>query len=158
MLNELRAAVDGVVGVPTDELADGALRAELLLVAREIDRLEHRRARLLAAIHRRGIPNADGAGSTPAWAQHLTGQPRRDARNSLGAGLTCDELPLTSKAWAQGEISTGAALAICHGRPQGHEDAYAAIEDTLVEFASAHDWHGLLASVAHARRCADALD
>jgi hypothetical protein len=155
---ELRTAVDGVVGVPTDELADGALRAELLLVAREIDRLEHRRARLLAAIHRRGIPNADGAGSTPAWAQHLTGQARHDARKALLAGRVCETLPLTSKAWAQGEISTGAALAICHGRPQGHEDAYAAIEDTLVEFASAHDWHGLLASVAHARRCADALD
>jgi hypothetical protein len=157
MLDGLEREVDRVVGIDVDDLTDSALRDEFLDLAREIDRLEHRRARLLAAIHRRRIPDADGAASTSAWAQHLTGQARRDARNALVAGLACDTLPLTSKAWAQGEISTGTAHAICRGRPAGHEDAYAAIEDTLVKFAGARDWQRLLATIAYARRCADAI-
>jgi hypothetical protein len=154
---ELATAVDRLVGEPIEALTDAAVRAELLSVARQLDRVEHRRAQLLTAIDRRGIAQADGL-PTAAWAQHLTGQARRDARKALQAGRACEMLPLTSKAWAQGEISAGTAHAICHGRPEGHEDAYAAIEDTLVDFASAHDWPGLLASVAYARRCADALD
>ena len=84
--------------------------------------------------------------------------PARDARDALIAGRAIEELRLTGKAWAQGEISAGAARAIVRGRPDGHEEAYGEIEDTLVAFAADHDWRGLHAAIAYARRCADALD
>jgi hypothetical protein len=154
----LAFAVDRLVGVDVDDLGDAALCDELTAVCRESDRLEHRRAQLLAAIHRRGLPDGVGAVSTPMWAQHQTGWSKRDAQDALAAGLACDSLRLTAKAWAQGEISAGAARAICRGVPDGHEDAYAAIEETLVDFAAGNDWRNLHASIAYARRCADALD
>jgi hypothetical protein len=158
VLECLTSAVDQVVDAELDELCDAALRDEFVGLCRELDRLEHRRARLLAAIDRRGIPDAVGAVSTPMWAQRQVGLPARDARELLHAGVACESLRLTAKAWAQGEISTGAAHAICRGVPAGHDDDYAAIEDTLVDFAAGHDWRGLHAAIAYARRCADALD
>jgi hypothetical protein len=157
-LDHLSSAVDRVIGFDVDELCDAALEDEFVALSREIDRLEHRRATMLAAIHRRGLPDAIGAVSTPQWAQRQTGQPVRDAREALRAGLACASLRLTSKAWAQGEIPAGAARAICDGVPEGHDDDYAEIEETLVDFAAANDWRNLNASIAYARRCADAVD
>ena len=69
-----------------------------------------------------------------------------------------ETLPLTAKAWAQGEISASAARAICEGRPEGHEDAYGEVEETLVGFAADRNWRALRAVIAHCKRCADALD
>ncbi len=139
-------------------MVDAAVHAEYVDLSREADRIDCRRALLVAAIHRRGIPNGDGAASTPMWVQRQTGQRSNEAKASLDAGLACETLPLTAKAWAQGEISAGAARAICAGRPEGHEEAYAEIEETLVEFAAARDWRELRAAIAYCGRCADALD
>jgi Domain of unknown function DUF222./HNH endonuclease. len=150
--------VDRLVDTDISEMPDAAVRAEFVELSRAIDRLEHRRARLLAVIHRRGIPNGDGAASTPMWAQWQTGQRAGEARAALDAGLACETLPLTAKAWAQGEISASAGRTICSGRPEGHEAAYGNVEDTLVDFAAAGNWRALRAAIAYCRRCADALD
>ena len=158
VLDGLTSAVDRLVGADLDELCDSALHDEFVGLCRELDRLEHRRARLLAAIHRRGFPDAVGAVSTPMWAQRQTGWRAHEARDALDAGLALDDFCLTGKAWAQGEISSGAARTILRGVPAGHEDAYAEIEETLVDLAAGRDWRGLQASIAYARRCADALD
>ncbi|HEX4490440.1 MAG TPA: DUF222 domain-containing protein [Acidimicrobiia bacterium] len=158
MLQGLTSAVDLVVDAELEELCDAAVRDEFVGLCRELDRLEHRRAQLLAVIHRRGIPDAVGAVSTPMWAQHQTGLPARDARDALNASLACESLRLTGKAWAQGEMSAHAARAICRAVPAGHEGAYLEIEETLVDFAATNDWRSLNASIAYARRCADALD
>lgn len=154
----MTSAVDQLVHAELDDLCDAALEDEFVGLCREIDRLEHRRAAMLVAIHRRGIPNAVGAVSTPQWTQRRTGLPARDARDALHAGLACESMPLTSKTWAQGEISSGAARAICRGVPEGHEDDYVQIEETLVDFAAGNDVRGLNACIAYARRCPDALD
>jgi hypothetical protein len=127
-------------------------------VRREIDRLEASAARLLAGVHHRGIPAGDGAASTPAWSQWQTGQRVSEARASLDAGTACESLPLTAKAWAQGEISASAARTICRGRRPGHEDVYASIEDTLVGCAAKRDLRGLDLLIRHYHARADALD
>jgi hypothetical protein len=158
VIGDLVAAVDLMVSNDIDSMPDAAVRAEFVELSRESDRLEHRRARLLAAIHRRGIPFESGASSTPAWVQAHTGQRVGEARSSLEAGLALETLPLTAKAWAQGEISASAARAICEGRPDGHGDAYAEVEETLVGYAADRNWRDLRAVIAHCRRCADALD
>ena len=126
-------------------MVDAAVRAEYIELSHAADRIEYRRAQLLAAIHRRGIPYENGASSTPAWVQYNTGQHAGEARASLNAGLALETLPLTAKAWAQGEISASAARAICEGRPDGYEDDYAILEELLVRYAADRNWRGLRA-------------
>jgi Domain of unknown function (DUF222) len=92
------------------------------------------------------------------WAQAKTGQRSADAKALLETGLACESLPLTAKAWVQGEISTSAARTICRGRRAGHEDAYAGVEETLVDYAAGRDFRGLDAMIRHYQARADALD
>ena len=91
---------------------------------RDLDRLEAVAARLLVGVHERLVPFGAGASSTPAWAQWKAGQRFQDVKASLDAGFACEQLPLTAKAWAQGEISSSAARSITHGMRDGHEDLY----------------------------------
>ena len=158
MIETLIGAVEQLYESDIECMVDSAVRAEYIELSRAADRVEYRRARLLAAIHHRGIAFENGAASTPAWVQWQTGQRRGEARASLDAGLACETLPLTAKAWAQGEISASAARAICEGRPKGHEAAYGEVEETLVGYAADRNWRDLHALIAACRRCADALD
>ena len=158
MADTLGAVIDRLVAVDIADMVDAAVSAELIELSHESDRLDHRRALLLVAVHRRGLANSDGQSSTPMWAQVHIGQRAREARALLDAGLACESLPLTDKAWAQGEISSSAARTICAGRPEGHEAAYTAVESTLVDFAAGRAWRELRATIAYAHRCADALD
>jgi hypothetical protein len=158
MAETIGRLVDELVDTHNSLVSDAAMRAEFVELRRDIDRLEGYAARLLAALHRRGIPDGDGAASTPAWVEFQTGQRWSEAKASLDAGLACETLPLTAKCWAQGEISAAAARTICTGRPDGHEAAYAEVEETLVDYAAARDWRALRAVISHCRRCADALD
>lgn len=79
------------------------------------------------------------------------------ARASLQSGLACASLPLTAKAWAQGEISAGAARAICSGRNAGYEDVYATMEADLVDYAASRDFRRLDAMIRHYQSRVDAL-
>src|SRR5882724_2005395 len=90
VLENVAAAIDELVGMPIGDLPDAAIRAEYLAVRRQIDRLEHRAAGLLVAVDGRGIPDGDGAVSTPAWSQWQTGQRYGDAQRSLAAGQACE--------------------------------------------------------------------
>jgi hypothetical protein len=151
-------AVDTLVDTDISMLSDTAMRVEFLEVRRMIDRLESYAARLLVGVHGRGIPAGDGASSTPVWVQAQTGQRVSEAKASLAAGQACDSLPLTAKAWAQGEISASAAHTICHGQRPGHEDVYTSIEDTLVGYAASRDVRGLDSMIRHYQTRVDALD
>jgi hypothetical protein len=158
MLEALTRVVDELVDVDVSMLCDSEIREAYVASRRNADRQACFEARLLAAAHLRGIPAGDGASSTPVWAQWQTGQRVSEARASLEAGTTCESLPLTAKAWAQGEISASAARTICHGMRDGHEDVYAAIEESLVGCAARRDLRGLDAMIRHYQTRADALD
>ena len=86
MIETLNAAVEQLLENEIECMVDAAVRAEYIELSRAADRIEHRRARLFAAIHHRGIPFENGASSTPAWVQWQTGQRRGEARASLDAG------------------------------------------------------------------------
>src|SRR5690242_15329317 len=120
MTGRLAAVVDEIVGGDVSEMNDAAIEREFVELCAQLDRLEHRKSVLLATVHRRGIALAGGMSSTPVWAQHAAGVRADEARVALDAGLVCEVLPLTSKAWAQGEISASAARTICRGKPDGH--------------------------------------
>src|SRR3954447_17883519 len=144
--------------IETSLLCDAALAERFIELRAEIDRQEAVAARLLAAVQGRGIPLADGASSTAAWAQWKAGQRWQDAKASLDAGLVCDQLPLTAKAWAQGEISASAAKSICRGMRAGHEDIYPGLEEALVGFAASRNYRELDNLIGHYRKCCDAID
>ena len=157
-LGSIVEEIEEIVGVDLTMLGDAAVRESLLAVRREIDRLEAFAAQLAATVHRRGIAASDGAASTPAWLQWHAGQRWSDAKTSLELGLACDALPLTAKAWAQGEISTSAARTIVRGRRAGHDAVYVSVEEQLVEFAAEHDFRSVDRVIRHFHTCADAID
>jgi hypothetical protein len=158
MIGRFVTAVDEVVDGDVSEMSDAAVEREFVELCAQMDRLEHRKSVLLAAVHRRGIALVGGMSSTPTWAQHVAGVRADEARVALEVGLACEGLPLTSKAWRQGEISASAARTIRRGKPEGHDENYAAVEEMLVDFAAGNDWRGLRAAIAFCRRVADALD
>src|SRR5471030_855342 len=92
--------IDELEALDPSLLCDSEIRETFIEVRRENDRREAVAARLLVALHRRGIPSGDGASSTPVWVQFQTGQRVRDARVSLAAGKACETMPLMAKAWA----------------------------------------------------------
>jgi hypothetical protein len=158
MLSIGAAPVDELAGTDLCEWNDSELREALVECRHDIDCREAFAARLLLAIHRRGIPLGDGASSTGAWVQAQTGQRVSDANALLATAKVCESLPLTAKAWAAAEISTSAARTIGRGIRDGHEDTYAAIEDRFVDRARARDLRGLDLLIGHYQARADALD
>jgi hypothetical protein len=158
MLKALTRAVDELADVDPPAMCDAEMRETYLVLRREIDRSEACAARLLAGIDGRGIPSGDGASSTAAWVQAHTGQRYTEAHASLATGRACEALPVTAKAWAEGNISASAARMICRGVRDGHEDIYAAVEETLVEFAARHDFRSVEGLIRHYQTRVDALD
>ena len=158
MSGALSAAVDELVGRDVSSKCDSEMRETNIALRRELDRQDAFAAELLAGLHHRGIAARDGAPSAPAWSQVQTGQRWADAKASLDAGLACESLPLTAKAWAQGEISTSAVRMIGRGVRAGHVDVYRSVEDTLVGFAAARDFRALDGVIRHYQSRVDALD
>jgi len=148
--------VDDLVGAVADALGDAALADELLVLRRQIDRLEARFAALAWVAHRRGIGAADGSPSTAAWLRWRAGMREGDARAAIEAGEVCELLKETGAAWTSGEISSGAVRTIVGARVAGHDDELAACEPVLLEFARAGELRGLRRAAAHFRNLARA--
>jgi hypothetical protein len=114
--------IDELEALDPSFLCDSEIRETFIELRRENDRREAVAARMLVALHRRGVPRGEGASSTPMWVQFQTGQRTRDARVSLATSKATETLPLVAKAWAQGEISANAAATMAQGRRAGHEE------------------------------------
>jgi hypothetical protein len=153
----LERTIDEWAALDVSELCDSEIRLAHVELRRMIDRLEAVDARVLAGVHQRMIHLGDGSPSAAAWSQAQTGQRLSDARALLRSGLACASLPLTAKAWQQGEISTGAARAICAGPKAGYEDVYATMEADLVDYAASRDFRRLDAMIRHYRSRVDVL-
>ncbi len=156
--DRLREVVDQFAGIDASNWPDVAVADTFIELRREIDRLECVAARLLVAVEGRQIPHGDGATSVFAWSQWRTGQRAPEAKASFDAGVACESLPLTAKAWEQGEISASLARTICRGLRAGHEDVYVDIEEHLVHFAAERNVRDLDGLVGYYRKCCDELD
>ena len=150
--------IDELEALDLSLLCDSEIRETFIELRRENDRREAVAARMLVALHGRGVPKGEGASSTPMWVQVQTGQRLRDARLSLATGKACATLPLVAKAWAQGEISANAATTIAQGRRTGHEDVYATMEEQMVGFAAERDFGALDAMIRRYQTHCDELD
>jgi hypothetical protein len=150
--------IDELEALDPSLLCDSEIRETFIELRRENDRREAVAARLLVALHGRGVPAGEGASSTPVWVQFQTGQRIRDARISLATGKASETLLLVAKAWAQGEISASAATAIAQGRRAGHEDVYATMEERMVGYAAERDFVALDAMIRRYQTHCDELD
>ncbi len=157
-LEPLAGIAGRLASIDTSLWSDAALADTFIGLRREIDRLESVAARLFVAAEGRGIPYGQGATSPAAWAQWRTGQRWAEAKASFDAGLACEQLPLTAKAWAQGEISASTARTICRGLRKGHEQVYREVEDTLVHFAAERNIAELDGLIGYYRKCCDTVD
>ena len=149
---------DELVALDVAGLGDVAVADTFIGLRREIERLESVAAQLLVAVEGRGIAYGQGATSVWAWAQWHTGQRWMEAKASFDAGVACERLALTAKAWAQGEISASSARTICRGMRDGYEDIYSAVEDTLVYYAAERNVRELDGLIGYYRKHCDALD
>jgi hypothetical protein len=134
---------DELERLDASRLCDSEIRETYIALRRDNDRREAVAARLLIALHRRGVPKGEGASATTMWVQFQTGQRSRDTRVSLNTGKVCEALPLVAKAWAQGEIPANAAATIAHRRRAGHDDIYQTMEESMVAFAAERDFEAL---------------
>jgi hypothetical protein len=151
-------ATDELERLDPSLLCDSEIRETFIEVRRENDRREAVAARMLVALHRRGVPAGEGASTTAMWVQYETGQRLRDARLALATAKAVESLPLTAKAWTQGEISANAAATISQGRRSGHEDIYATMEEEMVRFAAERDFVALDLMIRKYQTHCDELD
>ena len=91
MDESLRTAIEQLLAVELSSLPDAAVREGFVALRACAELVELACARWAAAVEQRGLADADGAVSTPAWIEHHTGQVRAEARASVrtGAGLAC---------------------------------------------------------------------
>jgi hypothetical protein len=65
--------IDELEALDPSLLCDSEIRETFIAMRRENDRREAVAARLLVALHGRGVPAGDGSSSTPVWVQYKTG-------------------------------------------------------------------------------------
>jgi hypothetical protein len=159
-LGALAAVVDELVAEDLDGLADAALAEQVFQVRRQLDRLEGRWLRALAAVDGRGAAGAEQglqAGSTAGWLR---------ARLRMGAGAASSfvrtaralyrgPLTATAQALAEGTIAPAHAQVLAAGTHDLPHHLAAEAEPVLVEAARRLDPPRLRRAVAHLRLVAD---
>jgi hypothetical protein len=159
-LGALAAVVDELVAEDLDGLADAALAEQVFQVRRQLDRLEGRWLRALAAVDARGAAGAEQglqAGSTAGWLR---------ARLRMGAGAASSfvrtaralyrgPLTATAQALAEGTIAPAHAQVLAAGTHDLPDHLAAEAEPVLVEAARRLDPPRLRRAVAHLRLVAD---
>jgi hypothetical protein len=159
-LGALAAVVDELVAEDLDGLADAALAEQVFQVRRQLDRLEGRWLRALAAVDARGAAGAEQglqAGSTAGWLR---------ARLRMGAGAASSfvrtaralyrgPLTATAQALAEGTIAPAHAQVLAAGTHDLPHHLAAEAEPVLVEAARRLDPPRLRRAVAHLRLVAD---
>ena len=155
MDESLRTAIELLLAVELSSLSDAAVREGFVALRACAELVELACARWAAAVEQRGLADADGAVSTPAWIEHHTGQVRAEARVSVRTGAALEDFPAVAAAWEAGAISASAARRIMAGRRAGAEGPYSAIEPMLVEFAERREYRSLHQAIRYYQACVE---
>jgi hypothetical protein len=159
-LGALAAVVDELVDQDLDRLGDAALAEQVFQVRRQLDRLEGRWLRTLAAVDARGAAGAEEgvqAGSTAGWL-------RARLRMSAGAAASCvrtaralyrGPLTATAQALTDGAISPAHASVLAHDTHDLTAHLAAEAEPVLLEAARRLDPPRLRRVIGHLRLVAD---
>lgn len=124
-------------GVDIQAMGDTALVDEFERVEREYRAVLARRAALVSAIERRGIPKVGGHGSTAAWVRATANCSAGDATAAVRLGRVTHEFPQMAEALSSGHIgaSQAALMAASRAKPRSREH-FCTVVDALVDLAA----------------------
>lgn len=151
-MESLCRAVDELVEEDPSALADPET---LVVLQRELARLEAVVSRAAAAFEQGGEWRADRATSAAAWLAWKLGTPKASARRQLMAGRTATEAAHVGAAWLRGEISAHHVLRLGDARSSRTEDAFARDESMLVDHARSMRYSHFARAVDYWKRLAD---
>ncbi|OFW53927.1 MAG: hypothetical protein A2V75_06150 [Actinobacteria bacterium RBG_16_70_17] len=135
-------------------LSDACLVEEFLEVRHRVACLEARSAALLGRIEQRGIPAVEGFGSTTGWLMARTGDPAPVCRSRVGVARALRHMPLTQKAFADGELSEP-RVRLLTAAWEFSPDTFTRDESLLVDQARRLSARVFPLALTHWRRLAD---
>jgi hypothetical protein len=148
--------VDEVLDQHPAGLTDEELRADVLRLRRQMDRLEAAFAVRVQAANRRAVGLVDGHQSTPAWVAWKTGMARPAVSRVLRHADLAELLPETGRAWADGTITSTAVEMIANARVANCDEELAAVEPGFLDHARRGDHQSLKILTQHFKECARA--
>jgi hypothetical protein len=155
MTARLTAAVDGLLGVDADTLADTELVEAVVELHRQQTRLAAAVTRITAAADARRVWADDGSRSCGAWVAHRCRLPVGQARAEVWLGRRLRTMPATAEAVAAGDISVRHAMVLASlagGRTAEH---FVRDEALLVDHARTMSWADFVRAIEYWRQHAD---
>ncbi|HEV2929146.1 MAG TPA: DUF222 domain-containing protein, partial [Propionibacteriaceae bacterium] len=128
----LHQAVDEVAAVDLDSLTDGELDAELIALVRAKHRLDAELARRAARWDRSGVWRADGSRAPWARLSRTASLSPGAAKQVLRHGRDLASMPVTTEAWAGGEIGADHVDLLAGAAGGGRGELFARDEALLV--------------------------
>ncbi|MPY93945.1 MAG: DUF222 domain-containing protein [Acidimicrobiia bacterium] len=135
VLEELSAAVDGLLSVDAHGLSDGELSEALVGLEAERARLDAAEARLVAMWDARKAWAVDGARSGAAWLAWRCRLPRAEARRRVRLARWVRDAPVVERAWREGEVSAAHVALLARACTARTAEAFARDEKVLVDAA-----------------------
>ena len=150
-LEELAAAVDGLVSVDPAALGDGEA---VVALQRELERLAAVTTRAVAAFDV-GRAWDDDARSAAAWLTHRCRLPAGTARARVRLGRALRHLPLAEAAWLSGEVGEAQVALLARARTPVTAECLARDESLLVKEAKRLSFASFARALAYWRWRAD---
>jgi Domain of unknown function (DUF222) len=156
-LSGLRSVVDELRAEALAELADAIVEEDVAELQRACEQLEVERLRRLAELDRRRLFERDGYLSAASWLVSTCRLGWGAAREQVHLARALDQMPKTRDALERGEMSLAGVRVLAFAR-NADPEAFAAVEDSLVEAARIHSVADLSRVAAYWRQAVEADD
>ena len=136
-MSELRSTIESLRAEQLGELPDARIEDDFAELQRASETIEVERLRRLAELDRRGIFQRDGHLPTASWLATTFRLGWGHAREQVRLARAVQEMPVTSRALEEGEISYSAVRLLVNAR-NAEPAAFHRSEPQLVEAARRH--------------------
>ena len=151
----LTAAVDGLLDVDPDTLADTELAEAVVELHRQQARLAAAVTRITAAADARRVWADDGSRSCGAWMAHRCRLPIGPARAEVWLGRRLRTMPTAAEAFAAGDISVRHAMVLASLTRGRTAEYFVRDEALLVDHARTMSWADFVRAIEYWRQHAD---
>jgi hypothetical protein len=153
-LSELRSAIESLRSETLADLPDARAEEEFAELQRSVELLEVERLRRLADIERRASFRRDGHLSAASWLASTFKVAWGTAKDQVRTARALEEMPETTRALDEGELSTSAARVLVAAR-ETDPSAFERSETELVEAARIHSVQDLNRVTAYWRQAVE---
>ena len=151
----LTAAIDGLLDVDPDTLADTELAKAVVELHRQQARLAAAVTRITAATDARRVWADDGSRSCGAWMAHRCRLPIGPARAEVWLGRRLRTMPAAAEAFAAGDISVRHAMVLASLARGPTAEYFVRDEALLVDHARTMSWADFVRAIEYWRQHAD---